>query len=375
LVARHFELDVHPTAAFGTYDVAAFYVFGAALALGANLLGLQLLNSAFGAGAAVATYFASRQIFPAHAWLLGLIVACHPSLVLLSSAGLLKDPAIMFAAAVFVAAALRGLREEKWPRAVVPWAVAGLALVFLRTSRFYVAAYLEIGLLAVAALAALAGPFRERRHIILGALAAVAIGEIVPWVLGWPFSVLLLISQISHVLGHPLMLYGAGGFTESLLGVDVAAGERSEGVFRAVDALRRIFGPFVWMIPNRWDRATLFYRGDYLLYPGTIVWYATIPYLAFGLWTAAGDIRRKALTRAWLVLLGVFSVIYLAQYVLINLSYRQRDAMFPLFLLVAVAGYQESSRHPRWRSIYLAYWMALGVMALTHLALRAAFAG
>mgnify|MGYP000560106550 CR=1 FL=1 len=49
IVSRGFVLGVHPTAALGTNDVGPYYLFASWVGAGADLFGLQVLNSILGA--------------------------------------------------------------------------------------------------------------------------------------------------------------------------------------------------------------------------------------------------------------------------------------------------------------------------------------
>jgi hypothetical protein len=66
-----------------------------------------------------------------------------------------------------------------------------------------------------------------------------------------------------------------------------------------------------------------------------------------------------------------FSGAYLLLYLAVNLSYRQRDALFPLLIVLAVIAWDRVRQWRPWRWWYGAYWVALGLLATAHLAARA----
>jgi hypothetical protein len=246
------------------------------------------------------------------------------------------------------------------------WALVAVALAYLRVSRFYTAAYFELGL-AVALIVALWRREGVSRSSFLPACAMILAGELIPMTLGWPSSPRMVVDQIGHVLGQPLMRYGSQGMADLL----IAPAEGKTGAIQVIDIVRRTFGPFVWVLPTKWDRLTLVYSNDFVLYPGTLLWYAMQPYLVAGIWATFRQFKSAGRSRLWLVALSVFAVVYLLQFALVNLSYRQRDAMFPVFLLVALAGYVQSGEWTHWKKWYGLYWLALGILAATHLVLRA----
>jgi hypothetical protein len=229
----------------------------------------------------------------------------------------------------------------------------------------------------VLVLAALRGPRatrKDRNIVALGAVAAVVLGEAIPALLGWPSSLSLFLARVA-----PAMAWHETRYADGMAGEVIAALEssktRREGTIQLIDVIRRIFGPFVWVAPPRWDRMTVVFSGDYLLYPGTVLWYALQPYLLAGIWTSRRLLRSPAPERLWLLILSLFVSAYLLEFVLVGLSYRQRDAMFPIFLLVAFAGHEESKRWTTWKYWYAAYWLGISIMAVVHLSLSASLRG
>lgn len=378
LAALDFQLTRHPVAMLGTYHAAPYYLFGAAIWLGAGLIELQVLNGVLGALAAALTYSAARIAGIRRAWGIGLLIALNPSCILLSSFGLLKDPSVMCASAAAVYGIVLGLSapgSAKIAHRLGPWLLVSAALLYLRTSRFYVATFIEMGLIA-AALVMIFGADRDDRVAVgLSAMLTVALGEAIPVLLGWPSSIALFAARVAPALEWQALRYDTA---QGLAGTLIAATESSEvrkaEAFQVIDIVRRVFGPFVWVAPQQWDRMTVVFSGDYLLYPGTLLWYAMQPYVLAGIW-ASRQLKSLAMERLSLVVLSVFAAAYLLQFALVSLSYRQRDAMFPVFLLVAFAGYEESKRWTAWKYWYAVYWLGIAVLAVAHLAVRAMLRG
>lgn len=136
------------------------------------------------------------------------------------------------------------------------------------------------------------------------------------------------------------------------------------------NVFRRLYGPFVWILPEDWHFKAL-QAGDYLLYPGMLVWYGLLPLIVVGLGATAGRIAARTETRFGVVFLWCFTAIYFAQYLVINLSYRQRDVMLPVLLFFAYLGLPDATHLARWRSRYVGYWLVLALLAGGHLLVRA----
>jgi hypothetical protein len=151
--------------------------------------------------------------------------------------------------------------------------------------------------------------------------------------------------------------------------------EEDDGSWRArlisypVNIVRRMYGPFIWIPPGDWSFRTL-QAGDYLLYPGMLVWYALIPAVVIGLGVAGMGLVRRS-TNHGLAMLWFYCVVYFAQYLSINLSYRQRDVTLPVLLAFAWLGGEWAVRQEGWTRWYAGYWLLLAAMAAGHLIVRA----
>jgi hypothetical protein len=228
-------------------------------------------------------------------------------------------------------------------------------LALLHTTRFYVAAYLELGLIVVIALGLFRGHGRSALSSrLFGLVGAILAAELVAGSLGWPSSPILVSSQARHVADTPAMQPALEQNAE---------GDRVPGVATAVDVGHRILGPYVWVAPATLDLKYLV-LADFDLYPDTLVWYVILPFLVVGLAIALASLAKRRDEATALGFLAIFVCIYLAQYLAINLSYRQREDVFLLALAFVPAGAQWAlSRRPG-QALYAAYWVVIVGLAI-----------
>jgi hypothetical protein len=373
LVALGFHLDTIPLLFFGSYDVGHYYLFAAAIRLHADLFALQLLNVGFTALAAPLAYAIGRRTVPRAARIIGLLVALSPSLVVLAAIDLLKDPSVVCATLLAIVCILRLARARTSWTVLLAAAVSLVPLLYLRTSRFYSFAYLE-----AATIAALIWIALWRRRLALRTWTAAAalvvvfgVTEAVPMRAGWPSSPVLILAQVGHVLGTPSMrFYSVGLFERFRHRRAPEEPEAQTPLEYAANLFRRIYGPFPWILPDKWNLRFL-QSADYLLYPGMLLWYGLLPFVVIGLTHVGRAVASRASESFGLVFLWLFTAIYFLQYLAINVSYRQREAMFPVLVVFGCIGWAHARRGgqmPRW---YVAYWAGLGGLAAAHLALRA----
>jgi hypothetical protein len=136
-----------------------------------------------------------------------------------------------------------------------------------------------------------------------------------------------------------------------------------------VDLIRRFYGPFVWVVPERWSVERLL-RREYLYYPGMLVWYALWPLIAGGILISGWKLLRGRGIGLGLGVITVYCVLSLAQYTVLNLSYRQRDILFPLLLVFALIGFSAFREHRVLRYAYGLYWVLIVGLAVSHLLLK-----
>jgi hypothetical protein len=191
----------------------------------------------------------------------------------------------------------------------------------------------------------------------------------------------LVVSTVGYALGTPALSQYALGFFDRVGGSGPRGDERRPDAIESpgglwslvifpANAFRRLYGPFIWIPPDEWHFRAL-QAGDYLLYPGMLVWYGLIPFFAAGFVWCGRRVVLGQERQLPTVLLWAFAAVYFVQYMAINLSYRQRDVMLPFVLVFACMGASYVTRWGHWRRLYAAYWLALAVLAAAHLAARA----
>jgi hypothetical protein len=408
---------------FGTYDVGPYYLFGSWISLaGDGLVALQLSNAALGALVAPLTYSWARLVCPERATVVGVLVALYPTAIVLAVTDLLKDPAVVFSTVVgvwAVAHLVHGDLSRGRARAVA--ALGTLALAYLHVSRSYALLFLAAG----AVLAGVRGVLTNRRPGALARAGVVAamflVADLALMPLGWPSSgqqlwtitqgVLSAVPQEGPAtagdaladtplaqarrdelpaLGSALAFVGTGTASGATAPVDASTAAVPESAAPsalrvttaeyqalrpalgirgvAADVVRKTLGPFVWVLPPDASAETLL-GGDYLLYPGTIMWYALWPFIVAGL-----------LAAVWALLWGrapfvigmtvIFSILYLGMYLAVNLSYRHRAALFPLMAVLAAYGWNTVGTFRYWKVAYGLYWLGLASIAAMHLIMR-----
>jgi hypothetical protein len=388
LAQKGFRLPIAVPMYFGTYNVSQFYLFASAIRfLHADLYTLQTLNVGLIALVAPLTLAVARSVVRPYARLTALIVALHPSLIGLSAVDVLKDPSIMVATMCAIWAVMAVVETERLRTSLSIALVAMFPLVYLRTGRFFVFTYLEIGACAAGLWLLVRGGRRPSpRSLAKAGLLTLAFlsAEMLPMRAGWPPS--QRIFTLEATLTASARLEGLPSPAENETpAVSVAADHVSQrwGVVpgRAVKIVlnvgRRFFGPFPWIVPTHFDFRYLQFHGV-LMYPGVLGWYALMPVLAVGWLFATLSLlksRTPSFSCSWLWLFGA---VYLAPYVLLDfnyLPYRQRDAALPILLTVAFAGNQRAGRTLDPRRWYVVFGIALLAVVVSHLALRAKLAG
>jgi hypothetical protein len=138
----------------------------------------------------------------------------------------------------------------------------------------------------------------------------------------------------------------------------------------AANAFRKFFGPFPWVMPQSWDPKTIM-PSDTMLYPGMLLWYAVLPLgLGGGLFLLWQTIQRRTVPLPLVIAAGIVAV-FLVQYLVLNLSWRQREFMFPFLLVLAFFAVEQGWSNKQVRYGYGAYWALLVLVAVAHLSVRA----
>jgi hypothetical protein len=345
-----------PFTFFGTYDIGQYYVFAGVIKIfGPPFLALAVFNAAIGALAAPVVFAWARLTVPKYAVLVAGVAALSPSLALLSTTNLLKDPLVILGTLVVVWSIARALRSETDHAEFWSWLLLGaLALVFLHMTRFYVAAYIELALTC----ALLVRLFRRRgnahwRVHASGLAAMIVVAELAASAAGWPNSAAMLSSQVQHVMATPAMQPALEQNQE---------GQRGPGLVTAVDVARRALGPYVWVPPASTDTRYLV-LADFDLYADTALWYLILPFLVAGLVMSLASLWRDGDESIGLGYLALFVCVYLAQYLAINLSYRQREDILLIALAFVPAGGRWMTSRPTRQALYAGYWVLLLTLA------------
>lgn len=431
LSMRDLWLPVPAYVFFGTFDCAHYYLFGAARwLLSAGLFDLQVLNIVLSALVGPLTYAMSRRMEVPHAFSVGVAVSLYPSLIALSVNDLMKDASVIgfFMIGTWAVVEL-WVAPSSWRRRLALMALAVATLSYVRMSRFYVPAFLELAVLGAMSLRLakhlLGVPVaRFRGAAALSLLATMALVEGVPMSFGWKSSPVMVWQALTHSLDTPEMRLSAVGLVDRIQadghvqprhrGDLSASGSRSvraadvlaevDGARRqtrhsavivpepqyeledveeqlsrlstpqkltrfAANLVRKLFGPYPWVMPPSWDARTILV-GDYLMFPGMLLWYLLLPLGVAGLliipWQA---LRDGHVSNPLLALTGFVGVLFV-QYLVLNLSYRQREFMFPFLAMVAAFSMTQlpASKWPLFG--YLTYLGTVVCLAIVHLALR-----
>lgn len=432
LAEQQLRLPSPPYVFFGTFDCAHYYLFGAARwLLSADLFDFQALNIVVSSFVGPLTYAIARRLSVPYAWAVGLVVTFYPSLMALSVNDLMKDASVIgfFMAGTWAMVEL-WLDATSRTRRIVLVALAVVSLAYVRMSRFYVPAFFELAMLVALAVTLAkrllgASPSLVSRSAVVALLVAMALIEALPMWLGWGSSPVMVWRVLNHSLETPEMRLSGIGMVDrlqagraigprhssdlsasgnlSMRASDIVAEVKKEARNRrssaivvaekvdepavvgppppdpnlrqrvtrmAANGVRKLLGPFPWVMPPSWDARTILV-GDYLMFPGMIIWYLVLPVAVVSLFLVPWQALRHAQFAYPLLALTVFVGILFVQYLVLNLSYRQREFMFPFLALgsaFAISQWPTSKWAVRGYAVYVGGIVAL---ALAHTALRA----
>lgn len=392
---------------FSTFDTAHMFVFaGVMRLLGPSLFVLHVFNTTLTTLIVPLTYLWTLRVAPALAVRAALVTAAFTSITYFAAIDLLKDGSVITAtvAAVYGLSLMCHGGLGRWKLFAVA-VVTGLVLAYVHMSRFYPLLYLEIAVAVTALL------FLIRRQPISRRAAAAVLGtflvaEAVPASAGWPVSPVAFAAAFAQATNADGLRFFSAGLLERMnsdaprsqgrpryqlryedrvrLGMnrpalrietdDERARTSSFGSLGwAVQIVRRMLGPFIWIAPPSLAARDLL-AGDYLLYPGMLFWYSLLPWMAIGCGLVAWALIRGT-TPFLLGAAVIYVALYLGQYLVINLSYRQREALFPLLVVFAWVAIDRFRRSRPALRLYVAYWLTLGAVAAGHLFIRARLLG
>jgi len=361
--------------ALESYHVAPYYLFASVLhVFDGDLFALQLLNSGMGALVSPLIFSWCRSVAPRYAVPMGVIVAMYPSLIALSAKDLLKDPSVLF----FTVLAIWSLTKILQSRSIISLVAltfsGAMSLTYLHLARFYLVVYFEVVVIFVLLLCLLRRVpiFQITRRSGVALFILFIVAEVGPMALGWPSSFGLFSQNLLYTLGTPSMRYSSPGLFEVVrahIENSQIAGWLVAVVNALINVFRKLYGPFVWILPEQWNIVYIF-ADEFLLYPGMLIWYSLLPFIGAGFAIMSFGIISGREKNPALIGLWAFIFLYFVHYLSINLSVRHREVMVPLLLVPAFVGVESTTKYPRWRKLYCAYWVSIICVAAGHLVLR-----
>ncbi len=302
-----------------------YFVGGVYRIFGSNPLLVQFLNATMGSLAVLVIYAVAKELFgEAPARWAGRFMAFFPQMIVWS-AGMYKDPAILLCISVTMYAVLR-LRHGLTMRLVALYLVTLLSLLSLRFYVFYIVAFATLGTFA----------FTQRRSFA----AALALQAVLVALFVAAFSVavgretlerhaeMLDLEHVQTARADLARSSEAGAIDEE---ADVSTTEGALATL-PVGLAYLLFAPFPWAISGFRQVLTL---------PETLVWYALMPAFVRGL---AYTVRHKF--REALPIL-VFTLTLTLAYAIfqgnVGTAYRQRTQITMFFFILMGVGLSRKS--------------------------------
>jgi hypothetical protein len=299
------------------YMVAAIYKI-----VGRNMLAVQYVNAILGAATAPLAYMISMEIFPNKrvGRICALLSAFFPSLVLWSSQGL-KDGPIVFLLVLTMLATLKlGNRFSFKYLTALAFSLCGLI-----TLRFYV--------FYIAVLAVTVAFILGRRRLTAQAFARQLIIMTIIGVTLAYFGVTRYATQQYDAYGniHQLQMMrldasrrAVSGFAED---VDVSS---AEGALSALPLglSYLILAPFPWQLASVRQVITL---------PEMVVWWASLPLLALGLWFAVKYRLREV--APIIIFATLLTLTYSILQGNVGTAYRQRAQVLVFYFVFIAIGF------------------------------------
>lgn len=298
---------------------ALYYVFGR------NQLLVQLLNCTVGALTVLVVYAIAARLFgrPVARWS-ALFMAFFPQMVFWS-AGMYKDPTILFCIALCMYAVLR-LKEGFSPAFLILFVLAGLTLLTLRFYVFYFVVAAAVGTFVFGGRGGLPGRLLSGSALIAALAAGVTFGVRQETLETQAAFMTLNQVQVTRV---DQAMWGKSAYG---VGYDVTT---PMGALRAlpVGLVYLLFAPFPWAITS---------VRQLLVVPETLVWYALMPAFVRGLWHSIRHRLRDVLP------ILVFTVTLTLAYALmqgnVGTAYRQRTQVTMFFFVFMGVGIVDRQR-------------------------------
>jgi|SRR5688572_13703362 len=298
------------------YMVAAIYGL-----VGRNMLAIQLVNSVIGAATAPVIFLTAHRIFNnlRVARFSSFAVAFYPSLVLWSSQGLKDGPIVLFLALAILATLKVSERlSAKHLGALV------LALLGLLTFRFYVFYMMCVAVVGafVIGLQSVTAKSFARQFV---ALMILGLGLTY---FGVTRSATLQFERYGSLEQVQRSRLDAATSADSGFGQDVDV-STSSGALATIPTglVYLLFAPFPWQMVTLRQSITL---------PEMIIWWASVPLLAVGLWFSMR--YRLRMIAPMFIFTAMLSLAYSVFQGNVGTAYRQRAQLLVFYFIFASVG-------------------------------------
>jgi 4-amino-4-deoxy-L-arabinose transferase-like glycosyltransferase len=286
------------------------------------MLAVQFASAVLGAATAPLIYFCAHHIFRnvRAARLSAVFVAFYPSLVLWSSQGL-KDGPVVFLLALSMLATLR-LAERFSVKHLLILVVGMFGIHSMRFYIFYMMAAAVGGALLIGR------SQLSARSVARQAVIAALLGLSMTYmgVLRTATSQLEAFGNLDAVQNsrHDLARSADSGFGED---VDVST---TGGALATIPLgmIYLLFAPFPWQLTNLRQSIT---------FPEMLVWWASFPMLAVGLWFTLKHRLRQALPI--LIFTAMLTLAYSVVQGNVGTAYRQRSQLLVFYFIFASVGF------------------------------------
>ncbi|HEX8491237.1 MAG TPA: glycosyltransferase family 39 protein [Pyrinomonadaceae bacterium] len=299
-----------------------YLVGGVYAVLGRNMLAVQFVNAVLGAATAPLIYLCAKQIF-AHqrvARVAGLLVAFFPSLVLWSAQGL-KDGPIVFLLSFSMFVTLK-LGEKLNIKYILLLACSLFALLSLRFYIFYMVVAAIAGAFVIGMRGASARSFvRQFVVIVVLGLSLTYLG--VTRYASSQFETFTNLERV-QLSRADLATSAKSGFARD---VDVST---TSGAITAIPVgfVYLMLAPFPWQLASLRQSITL---------PEMLVWWASVPLLALGLWYSV-KFRLRQISPI-LLFTTMLTLAYSIFQGNVGTAYRQRAQILVFYFIFVAVGF------------------------------------
>jgi hypothetical protein len=299
-----------------------YYVGAVYFVVGRNMLAIQFINAVLGAATALIIFISAQQIFNnvRVSKLAALGVAFYPSLILWSSQGL-KDGPVVFLLALTILATLK-LGQKITLKYAVVLIFSLSALLSLRFYLFYMITAAVVGAFVIGARAATPSSF-VRQFLVL-----IFLGLALTY-LGVTRYASVQLEAFGNLERIERSRKDASASAKSGFGEDVDVSSGSGAISNIpLGLLYLFFAPFPWQLGSLRQMITL---------PEMIVWWASFPMMALGMWFSI-RYRLRMITPI-LIFTTMLSLAYSVFQGNVGTAYRQRAQLLVFYFIFAAVGY------------------------------------